>query len=93
MTNAVALRQWQRTALTLTVPERSRYQVSQDNGSIKLEFDGKKLVLPGYVQGALDLICSRASFTGYDLPDDLDDESKLILLRYLQTEGFVVTAG
>jgi len=73
----------------LKAPEPSRYHLSQDNGSITLEFDGKRIVLPGYVRTTLDALCSRPVFAGRDLPPDLDDDSKLVLLRYLQLEGFV----
>jgi len=68
----------------------TKYQVSQENGSIEVEFDGKRILLPGYVKEVLNSICTLGSFTVRDLPANLDDETKLVLLRHLQLEGFVV---
>ena len=67
---------------------------SSVNGSTMLLFDGKEIVLPARVQDEIAWALAQESFTPADLPGDLDDESRLVLVRRLVREGLLrITAA
>jgi hypothetical protein len=68
--------------------ETALVDVSERNGSIVLTFDGKEVVFPGRVREELSRALELGTpFTAAELPGDLDDESRLVLVRRLVREG------
>ena len=63
---------------------------SEHNGSFALAFDGKDVALPARVQEEISWVLEREEpFTAADLPGELDDESRLVLVRRLVREGLL----
>ena len=63
---------------------------SEENGSFVLTFDGKGVSFPARVRDELSyVIGGEGPFTAADLPGDLDDESRLVLVRRLVREGLL----
>ncbi|HEX7254594.1 MAG TPA: cupin domain-containing protein, partial [Gaiellaceae bacterium] len=63
---------------------------SERNGSVVLTFDGKDVELPGRIRDDLSWMLELdGPFTAADLPGDLDDESRLVLIRRLVREGLL----
>ena len=59
-----------------------------DDGA--LVFEGKSVRVPVYALAELQAIAtSEGSFRAVDLPGELDEESRLVLVRRLIREGFV----
>jgi hypothetical protein len=55
-----------------------------------LLFEGKQVALPAVARDDLEFIASAdEEFTAADLPGDLDDETRLVLVRRLVREGFL----
>jgi hypothetical protein len=55
-----------------------------------LSFEGKHVTVPAYARAELEAIFDAdGPFTAAELPGELDDESRLVLLRRLIREGFV----
>ncbi len=72
-----------------TLLER-RPTVIADLEGTTLSFEGKQVTVPAYVRAELEAIFDAdGPFTAADLPGELDDESRLVLLRRLIREGFV----
>ena len=68
----------------------SLVHTSEENGSIVLAFDGKDVSFPARIRDDLSyVIDADAPFTASDLPGDLDDESRLVLIRRLVREGLL----
>ena len=64
-----------------------------DDGGVRLSFDGKTIVLPP--QARVDvafLVTADGSFRPADLPGDLDEAGRLVLVRRLVREGFLLIA-
>ncbi|HEU6446549.1 MAG TPA: cupin domain-containing protein [Gaiellaceae bacterium] len=70
-------------------------QASERNGSVVLTFERKELVFPERVREELYEVLEREEpFTAADLPGELDDESRLVLVRRLVREGLLrITAA
>jgi Cupin superfamily protein len=63
---------------------------SEHNGSFELTFDGKEVAFPARIRDDVCWILERDDpFTAADLPGDLDDESRLVLVRRLVREGLL----
>ena len=63
---------------------------SEHNGSFELTFDGKEVAFPARIRDEVSWVLERDDpFTAEDLPGDLDDESRLVLLRRLIREGLL----
>jgi hypothetical protein len=63
---------------------------SEHNGSFELTFDGKEVAFPARIRDEVSWILERdEAFTAADLPGDLDDESRLVLVRRLVREGLL----
>jgi len=61
---------------------------------LRLVFEGKELVFPGRVREEVEFVAAaEASFSALDLPGDLDEEGRLVLLRRLVREGFLRLAA
>jgi ribosomal protein L16 Arg81 hydroxylase len=77
----------------LKAPDPSRYRIVAENRGIVLDFEGRKFVLPDKIRSVIDEMCSRKSFRPEELTGPLDDDSKLNLVRYLHSEGFIALAN
>ena len=64
-----------------------RIEVAED--AVILAFHGKKLRFPSFVEPALRYVADTPEFRVDSLPDQLADESKLVLVRRLIREGFL----
>ena len=63
---------------------------SEQNGSFELTFDGKEVAFPARIQDEVSWVLERDDpFTAAELPGDLDDESRLVLVRRLVREGLL----
>jgi ribosomal protein L16 Arg81 hydroxylase len=76
--------------LTVETPLERRPTVLFDVQDSTLMFEGKKLVLPAAAREDIEYIASAdEAFTAADFPGDLDDETRLVLVRRLVREGFL----
>jgi lysine-specific demethylase/histidyl-hydroxylase NO66 len=76
-----------------TVLERRPTVIADLNGTT-LSFEGKHVAFPEHVQEELETIAAAEEpFTAADLPGDLDDGSRLVLVRRLIREGFLRRSG
>ena len=63
---------------------------SEQNGSFELTFDGKEVAFPARIQDEVSWVLERYDpFTAAELPGDLYDESRLVLVRRLVREGLL----
>jgi Cupin superfamily protein len=68
--------------------------VERANGTVALSFEGKTVVFPAHAAAAVaDVVSAAASFRPRDLAGDLDDEGRLVLVRRLVREGFLLVSG
>ena len=64
--------------------------LDEDDDAIALAFHGKRLLLPARLwQEATFLAVAEEPFTAADLPGDLDEAGRLVLVRRLVREGFL----
>ena len=64
--------------------------LDESNGAIALAFHGKRVLLPRRLsQEAAYLAATEEPFTAADLPGDLDEAGRLVLVRRLVREGFL----
>jgi ribosomal protein L16 Arg81 hydroxylase len=76
--------------LRLETPIERRPTVLFDLEGSTLVFEGKKVALPAVAQEDVEFIASAEEvFSAADLPGDLDDETRLVLVRRLVREGFL----
>lgn len=77
--------------LKTTVRRRRDLQwlVTKDDEEIHLEFHGKTIDLPEYVDKELAFITDADGFCGADIPGSLDDAGRLVLVRRLLQEDFL----
>jgi ribosomal protein L16 Arg81 hydroxylase len=76
--------------LTLETPLERRPTVIFDLEGSTLVFEGKTVGLPALAQEDLEFLASAdETFTAAELPGDLDDETRLVLVRRLVREGFL----
>jgi ribosomal protein L16 Arg81 hydroxylase len=54
-----------------------------------LHFHGKMVQIPAYAEAELRFITEAGEFSAADLPGELDDKGKLVLVRSLIREGFL----
>lgn len=68
------------------------YRVLAEQDSVSLIYNGKKITFPGYVEPALQFILRQESnqFKVSALPGGLDIAGKLVMVRRLVREGFLV---
>jgi len=77
-------------SLTAETPLERRPTVIADLDGSTLSFEGKQVTVPDYARAELEaLFEAEGPFTAAKLPGELDDESRLVLLRRLAREGFV----
>jgi hypothetical protein len=77
-------------SLTVDTPLERRQTVIADLAGTTLSFEGKHISFPERVQEELEaLVAAEEPFTAAELPGDLDDDSRLVLVRRLIREGFL----
>jgi ribosomal protein L16 Arg81 hydroxylase len=76
--------------LTLETPLERRPTVLFDLEGSTLTFEGKTIALPAVAREDVEFLASvDEAFTAADLPGNLDDETRLVLVRRLVREGFL----
>jgi hypothetical protein len=76
--------------VTLDTPLERRPTVIADLEGTTLSFEGKHLELPEHAREELEAVVeSEWPFRAGELPGDLDDEGRLVLVRRLIREGFL----
>jgi hypothetical protein len=77
-------------ALTLETPLERRPTVLFDLDGPTLSYEGKQIAFPAAAEEALAFVAySDEPFTAGEMPGELDDESRLVLVRRLVREGFL----
>ncbi len=77
--------------LTIETPLERRATVIADIDFPRMTFEGKTLTFPEHLEQDIEFLASAdGEFTAADLPGDLDDGSRLVLVRRLVREGFLV---
>ncbi|HUY33489.1 MAG TPA: cupin domain-containing protein [Pirellulales bacterium] len=71
---------------------RAICRVVCDDEGVAVEFSGNRLGGPHRIASALRFIASATRFAARDLPDDLNDQSKVVLARRLLREGLLTVA-
>ncbi|HKS98905.1 MAG TPA: cupin domain-containing protein [Rugosimonospora sp.] len=69
-----------------------QYRLTSDDEQIHIEFHGKVIDLPEYVEDEFAFIAKVNDFVGAEIPGQLDDEGRLVLIRQLLREGFLTSA-
>lgn len=81
------------TRLDLQVPLRvraeSRPTLVPENGTVAVQFHGKRVTMPAHAKPLLEFMLTHEQFKGSDLPDAVDDAGKLVVVRRLLREGFL----
>jgi bifunctional lysine-specific demethylase and histidyl-hydroxylase MINA len=72
------------------VRRESRPVLTVDDGVVEVGFHGKRVRLPGHIERTLRYLLAAPGFTAADLPGDLDEASRLLLVRRLLHEGLLV---
>jgi ribosomal protein L16 Arg81 hydroxylase len=80
-----------RLDLTTVVRCRSDVQavIDQTDDVIGIVFHGKRVAVPRYVEADLSFMVTRSHFRPVDLPGGLDNESRLVLVSRLVSEGLL----
>ena len=69
-------------------------KLAVEDDTVSLVFEGKKLVFPGHARGAVEhATTAGAVFRARDLPRDLDEAGRIVLVRRLVREGFLRVAA
>ena len=68
------------------------HRLEADDAQASLYFHGKVVRMPLFVLPDLEYILQRREFSASDLPGELDEEGKLVLLRRLLREGFLTAS-
>jgi hypothetical protein len=77
-------------SIAADTPLERRATVIADLEGATLSFEGKHVTVPEHARAELEAIVEAdGPFTPADLPGELDDESRLVLVRRLIREGFV----
>ena len=77
-------------SVTADIPLERRSTVIADLHGTTLSFDGKHVEFPEQVEEVLEAVLdANGPFTAADLPGDLDEEGRLVLVRRLIREGFL----
>jgi hypothetical protein len=67
-------------------------QLSIAGDEVMLSFHEKTIRLPGHVLPQMEFICGSGPFTGAELPGDLDESGRIVLISELLREGFLTLA-
>lgn len=74
---------------TVRLRPQLQWRLTKDDVELHLEFHGKAIDLPEYVEDELAFVTKADEFTGADIPGTLDDDGRLVLVRQLLQEGFL----
>ena len=81
-------------AVTLDTPLERRPTVLFDLEGTTLAFEGRRVAFPPHVRPELEAIASsERPFVARELPGDVDEAGRLVLVRRLVREGFVRRSG
>jgi ribosomal protein L16 Arg81 hydroxylase len=70
------------------------FDLRADAEAVTLSFAGKTLVFPAYVRAEVEAIAAaEGPVRVHDLPGDLDDAGRLVLVRRLVREGFLAVSA
>lgn len=76
--------------LTVETPVARRETTLAELDFPHLSFEGKTIDFPAHVEEDIEFVASAdGEFTATDLPGDLDEEGRLVLIRRLIREGFL----
>ena len=66
------------------------YELAEAGGRLLLSFEGRELIFPDQARAAVEALAeAEEPLRPADLPGDLDDEGRLVLVRRLVREGFL----
>ena len=65
------------------------FRIIQDEKAVTLSFYGMKIQLPAYTEPSLCYIVQTTRFTVRDIPGEIDNAGKVVLVRSLLREGFL----
>ncbi|HET6880837.1 MAG TPA: cupin domain-containing protein [Pirellulales bacterium] len=68
-------------------------RVLENDEGVAIEFPGNRVAGPPRIGAALRFIAQASSFTARDLPGELSDEARLVLVRRLMREGLLQIAA
>jgi Cupin superfamily protein len=71
------------------VRDGSDPRIEHADGHLRLSFGGKTLTLPAFTEPHLRLLCEGGPLCAADLPPDLDEAGRLVLVRRLTFEGLL----
>jgi hypothetical protein len=74
---------------TLATPSASNYKLTQEGPLAMLEFKGTRYQFPAPVELTIRAMSTHATFRASDLPDHLDSDGRLALIRHLHDIGFL----
>ena len=66
------------------------YRLRENNDAIRIACYGKEITLPAHVSEPVRFALSNSCFTVRDIDSNLDDTSKLVLIRRLIREGLIM---
>jgi hypothetical protein len=75
--------------LTVETPLSRRATTLAELNFPHLTFEGKTITFPGHIRDEVEFIAASEDFTAAELPGDLDDDGRLVLVRRLIREGFL----
>ncbi|HEX9337500.1 MAG TPA: cupin, partial [Pseudonocardiaceae bacterium] len=74
---------------TMRLRPELQWRMVRDDDEIHLEFHGKTIDLPEYIEDELAFVMKAEEFSGADIPGSLDDDGRLVLVRQLLQEGLL----
>lgn len=84
-------------AITLDSTVRRRtniiFRLVRNGDRVTLSFYGKKVELPDYVEASLRYVTQAAQFRVCEIPGEIDDAARVVLVRSLAREGFLIVDG
>lgn len=74
----------------LKVVTHTHYQVNEGNETISLSFHEKKIIFPKFMSQSIYYIVNKKEFAIKDIKGEIDIESKMVFVKKLIKEGFLV---
>lgn len=65
------------------------YRIEEDEEAVRLRFHRNEITLPAHAAAALRYALETPRFTVHDLPEGLDDDGRVVLVRRLVREGLL----
>jgi hypothetical protein len=79
-------------ATAVRLHDQASPELHTDGEDLTLTFGGSVLTLPAFTEPHVATLCAGVPVRGADLPNSLDDDGKLVLVRRLVREGLLVPA-